>query len=201
MAKFLIRNDDVAFDTTLSEIKRFCEICDKYGYQILHAIIPIGEARLIKSSRMTNEQIRAVSSRLFSENREVLEYLKGRQDLIGVHGLWHTHKPSIDEIKTAKSILQGLGFNPAYFVPPFNEGDYPDKTVGLRTSRLSEKKERLELYLERGNPNYPIVYLHSWRFNNRWYTFDMLEKCLQRLGKNGFNNNSNIQRPVLTKNN
>ena len=181
MGKFLIRNDDVAFDTTLSEIKRFCEICDKYDYRILHAIIPLGEARKIKSAKMTNEQIRAISSRLFSENREVLAYLKERQDLIGVHGLWHTHKPAIEEIKTAKFILQGLGFDPTYFIPPFNEGDYPDEIAGLKMCKLSEKKERLELYLERGNPTYPIMYLHSWRFNNHWYTFDMLEKCLQNL--------------------
>lgn len=181
MTKFLIRNDDVAFDTNLSEIKQFCKIADKYGYRILHAITPMGESRKIKSKRMTNDQIRAVSSRLFSENREVLEYLKRRKDLIGVHGLWHTHKPSEEEIKTAKSILQGLGFDPTYFIPPFNEGDYPEETAGLKVCKLSEKKERLELYLERGTPTYPIMYLHSWRFNNHWYTFDMLEKCLQRL--------------------
>lgn len=88
MKKFLIRNDDVAFDTKLEEIKQFCEIADKHGYQILHAIIPIGESRKIKSAKMTNDQIRAVSSRLFGENREVLEYLKGRQDLRLVFSGW-----------------------------------------------------------------------------------------------------------------
>lgn len=182
MTKFLIRNDDVAFDTDLAEIKQFCEIADKYGYRVLHAIVPIGEARLIKSSRMTNEQIRAVSGRLFSENQEVLEYLKNRQDLIGVHGLWHTHKPNVEEIKTAKSILQGLGFNPTYFIPPFNEGDYPKDFVGLKTCKLSRKNgERLEDFLREGTPKSEIMYLHSWRFTQGWYTFDMLEKCLERL--------------------
>lgn len=181
MAKFIIRNDDVAFDTDPEEIKRFCQICDKYGYKILHGIMPIGEARKIKSAKMTNDLIRAASSRLFSENREVLAFLKDRRDLIGVHGLWHTHKPSREEIETAKFILQGLGLVPAYFIPPFNEGDYPDEISGLKLCKLSEKKERLELYLDKGNPTYPIMYLHSWRFNNHWYTFDALEKCLQRL--------------------
>lgn len=182
MTKFLIRNDDVAFDTKLEEIKQFCQIADKYGYRILHAIIPIGEYRKIKSSRMTNDQIRQVSSRLFSENRAVYEYLKSRQDLIGVHGLWHTHKPNIEEIKTGKVILQGLGFNPTYFIPPFNEGDYPKDFVGLKTCKLSMKKgERLEDFLNKGMPGADIMYLHSWRFVNGWYTFDMLEKCLQRL--------------------
>lgn len=181
MAKFIIRNDDVAFDTKLEEIKRFCEICDKYNHKILHAIIPFGEYAKVKSKRMTNDQIKTTSSRLFSENKEVLNFLKNRQDLIGVHGLWHSHKPTEEEIKIAKFILQGLGLNPTYFIPPFNEGTYPKTIANLQTSKLSEEKERLELYLESGNPNYPVMYLHSWRFNNKWYTFDALEKCLARL--------------------
>lgn len=182
MTKFLIRNDDVAFDTDLGEIKKFCQICDKYGYQILQAIVPIGEVRKIKSSRMTNDQIRQVSSKLFSENQEVLEYLKNRQDLIGVHGLWHTHKPSVEEIRTAKFILQRLGLAPTYFIPPFNEGNYPKEIAGLTTCKLSAKLgERLEDFLIQGTPKEKIMYLHSWRFAAGWYTFDMLERCLQRL--------------------
>ena len=60
MKKFIIRNDDVAFDTTLEEIQTFCQICDKYGFQVLQAIIPIGEAKKITSSRTTNDQIKAL---------------------------------------------------------------------------------------------------------------------------------------------
>ena len=182
MKKFIIRNDDVAFDTTLEEISKFCQIADKYGYKIIQAIIPIGEAKLIKSSRMNNNQIRATSNRLFSENKKVVEYLKSRQDLIGIHGLWHTHKPNVEEIETAKSILQGLGFNPTYFIPPFNEGDYPKDFAGLKVCNLSMRRgERLEDFLDKGTPQAEIMYLHSWRFVHGWYTFDMLEGCLQRL--------------------
>ena len=184
MKKFLIRNDDVAFDTSLSEITRFSEICDKYGYKIIQAIIPIGEAKKIESKRLSNDQIRALSFKLFSENREVLDYLKQRNDLIGIHGLWHTHKPGYDEIKAAKSILEGLGFEPEYFVPPFNEGSYPDNFCGLKTSSLDMKGgDRLEDYLEKGTPDSEIVYLHSWRFDNNWYTFEKLEECLRRLSQ------------------
>lgn len=180
MKKFLIRNDDVSFDTELSEIKRFCEICDRYGYKILHAITPIGEARKITSARMTNEQIRTTSSKLFAENKHVLNYLKGRHDFIGIHGLWHTHKPTLEEIENAKFILQGLGFNPTYFIPPFNEGKYPTEIANLTVCTLS-RRERLEEFLEKGTPSSKIMYLHSWRFGKGWYTFDMLENCLKRL--------------------
>jgi hypothetical protein len=180
--KFLIRNDDVSFDTKLEEIKQFCEIADKYGYKIIQAIIPIGEARKIKSSRLNNNQIRNLSNRLFSENQAVYEYLKKRRDLIGIHGLWHTHKPNQEEIKTAKSILQGLGFNPTYFIPPFNEGDYPEEIAGLKLCQLSMKKgQRLEDFLEKGTPTSEIMYLHSWRFVEGWYTLEQLENCLERL--------------------
>lgn len=180
--KFLIRNDDVAFDTDIDEIIRFCVICDKHGYRILQAVTPIGEVRKIKSAKMTNDQIRAASGKLFSENKEVLEYLKGRHDLIGVHGLWHTHKPNTAEIKSAKSILQEAGLAPTYFVPPFNEGDYPAQILGLKTCKLSQEAgQRLEDFLDKGTPQAVIMYLHSWRFNSSWYTFDMLDKCLQRL--------------------
>jgi hypothetical protein len=182
MAKFLIRNDDVAFDTQLEEIKRFCAICDKYGYQILHAIVPIGESQKVTTRKMSNDQIRMASARLFSENNDVLSYLKGRQDLIGVHGLWHTHIPTEEEIKTATFILKGLGLMPTYFIPPFNEGNYPVQVAGLMTCQLSSKKgELLEDFLEKGDPQAEILYLHSWRFNDDWYTFDMLEQCLQRI--------------------
>jgi hypothetical protein len=181
MKKFILRNDDVAYDTTLSEIKQFCEICDKYNITILHAIMPIGEARKIKSAKTSNEQLRATSSKLFSENKEVLKYLLSRNDLIGVHGLWHTHEPSIEEINIAKIILKGLGFHPTYFIPPFNQGDYPDEVVGLTTSKLSEKHDRLEAFLDEGVPSSEMMYLHSWRFDNNWFTFDTLELCLKRI--------------------
>lgn len=182
MKKFIIRNDDVAYDTSLDEITKFCSLCDKYGFTIIQAITPIGEVKKITSHRMSNELIKSSSSRLFSENKAVLSYLQKRSDLIGVHGLWHSHKPSTDEIATAKYILTGLGFEPTYFIPPFNEGAYPAQVEGLQLSVLSMKKgERLEDYLEKGTPTSDSVYLHSWRFDNDWYTFEQLESCLRRL--------------------
>lgn len=182
MKKFIIRNDDVAYDTTLEEITQFCSLCDKYGFAIIQAITPIGEVKKITTHRMSNDHIKSLSSHLFSENKAVLSYLQKRNDRIGVHGLWHSHKPNIDEIATAKYILQGLGFKPTYFIPPFNEGAYPTQVEGLQLSVLSMKKgERLEDYLEKGTPTSDIVYLHSWRFDNDWYTFDQLESCLKRL--------------------
>jgi hypothetical protein len=184
MTKFIIRNDDVAFDTTLEEIKQFSEICDKYGFQIIQSIISIGEARKITTSRLNNDQIRALSNRLFSENRAVIQYLRSRNDLIGIHGLWHTHAPTYDEIKAANALLTDWGFKPEYFVPPFNEGNYPDRFAGVKTCQLSMKGgDRLEDFLKTGVPEKEIMYLHSWRFVTGWYTFDDLDQCLKRLSE------------------
>ncbi len=184
MAKFIIRNDDVAADTTLNEIKTFCEICDRYGFPIIQAITPFGESKKVKSHRWDNNRIKSLSNKRFNENIEVIEYLKSRHDLIAVHGLYHTHSPSLEEINLAKTILVDLGFNPTYFVPPFNEGEYGESIDDLRVSVLSEKHgQRLETFLEKGMPDMPVMYLHSWRFDDKWFTFKSLDECLKRLSQ------------------
>ena len=66
----VIRNDDVAFDTKLSEIKQFCEICDRYNVKIIHAITPFGDCLKGGSAKLKNEQIKALSNKKFSENVE-----------------------------------------------------------------------------------------------------------------------------------
>ena len=180
---FTIRNDDVSFDTDLNEIKRFCEICDKYGFRIVQAITLYGQCRKI-DVKMTNDQIKNSNTSRFEDNHDLVDYLKKRNDLIAVHGLWHTHVPTDEEIRTGKAILERLGFNPTYFVPPFNEGDYPPEVEGLTLSKLNLKNgERLEDFLKKGTPTAPILYLHSWRFDSGWYTFDDLDNCLSRLSQ------------------
>lgn len=181
MTKFIIRNDDVGVDASLSKLKKFSLICDKYNFKIIQSITPFGTSGKYARSHLTNQEIKSLSPRRFEENKEMIEFLKSRNDLIAVHGLWHTHAPTIDEVTVGKKYLEDLGFKPTYFVPPFNEGDYPDEVAGLILSKLSmEKGERLEDFLEKGTPTSPIAYLHFWRFG-RNYTFEQLDKCLERL--------------------
>jgi hypothetical protein len=178
---FIIRNDDVAVDTRLSEITRFCEICDKYGIKIIQAITVVGECKKAHTS-LSNEEIKAGADTGFAQNYDVVNFLLQRQDFIGVHGLYHTHQPTEKEIKLAKEALELMGFKPTYFVPPFNQGDYKDEVCGLKTIKLSmEQGERLEDYLMGGAPTAPIVYLHSWRFDDDWYSWEQLDNCLKRI--------------------
>lgn len=170
----IIRNDDVSRDTALSDIKWFSELCDKYGFKILQGITVIGDTHGI-DVRMTNEEI--LSEGTIFENTEVIDFLGKRNDLIAVHGLFHTHEPTIEEIETAKEILINGGLKPTYFIPPFNEGIYGDYVCDLK---VSAETQRLEDYLDDGVPTDEIVYLHSWRFGD-WYPKNKLEKCLKKI--------------------
>jgi len=179
--KKIIRNDDVSYDTDLEELKKFCKICDKYGFKILHAVTPMGITHNI-DVKMDNPEIIGLSSENIFNNKPLVRFLQKRNDLIGVHGLWHIHQPSKEHIREAKRMLKAGGLKATYFVPPFNEGDYGDRVLSLNVSKLAiDKGERLEDYLKGGTPTADIVYLHSWRFDDNWYTFKELDSCLRRL--------------------
>lgn len=172
-----IRNDDVAFDTDVAHLKQFNDICDRYGFRVLQAITLRGICRPI-DVKMTNEEIKRLSNASVFENTELIDYLKSRNDIIGVHGFWHTHEPSEQDILLGKIELEACGFTPTYFVTPFNEGSYPEIICDLK---VSQHTDRLESFLDEGTPTSDIVYLHSWRFDGSWYTLEQLEKCMQRI--------------------
>lgn len=182
----IIRNDDPAYDTDLNNYKTFCEIVDKYNLPIIQAIVPIGSVQHIDSS-WSNEKIIAESGgHLLTDNDDLWEYMLSRNDIIGVHGLWHTHVPTMSQIGAGKVLLEAWGFKPKYFVTPFNEGDYPDFIGTPYEYRLevSAKTDCLETFLnpKRGVPKTEIVYLHSWRFGpGKLYSYDSLDRLLHRL--------------------
>jgi hypothetical protein len=174
----LIRNDDVAYDANLDNIKWFCELCDGYGFKIIQAITPIGSVIPI-NVKMDNDEIKRISGiHVFRDNERVYDYLTTRADIIGLHGLYHTHVPSKEEITRGKELLSYWGLRPDYFVIPFNEGNYPETIEGLK---ISGETTNLEIVMM-GNDTLrdEIAYLHSWRFD-KWYKREDLEKCLKHL--------------------
>ena len=173
----LIRNDDVSVDTTLDNIKWFCELCDKFGLEIVHCITPLGETHGIHF-QMTDDDIVSIGKKkTIFDNWELITYLKSRKDEIAVHGLWHSHSPSINDILIAKNILISIGLLPTYFVPPFNEGYYLGDICGLK---LLQEIPNVEHFLDSGKPQSDKAYLHSWRFGS-WYPQEKLEKCFARI--------------------
>jgi len=173
----LIRNDDVALDTKLSEIQTFCNICDKHGFKIIQCITPVGKVQFIDSHMDDATIKRLAGDTPFTDNKEVYEYLRSRDDDISIHGLYHTHYPTLDELYTAKQKLMGWGFTPTYNTYPFNELTVAEDAWGLKTLG---KSQRLEDYHSGGIPTDEVVYLHSWRYTS-WYTHEVLDKMLERL--------------------
>lgn len=188
MTDLKIRNDDISFDTTLEEITIFCNICDKYNFPIIQCITPVGKNHHLQASWSNDKIFDQSGHNLFIENKEVFDYLKSRNDLIALHGgLFHSHRPTREDIKAGKALLESWGFNPTYYVAPFNEMSegmqHGEKYEGMEVIGLVQ---RIEDYLPKkfarnDIPSDPIVYLHSWRFIRGWYTFGELDECLRRL--------------------
>jgi hypothetical protein len=174
----IIRNDDVSVDTQMSDFYKFCEICDRRGFKILQGITICGETHKI-DYRMDNNQIKSLGpGRQIFEHTELIDYLVQRNDLIAVHGLWHTHEVTEKEIESAKRMLTRV-LKPTYFIPPFNEGDYPNEICGLRVS--SKDAQNIEHYFQTTDiPTTEIAYTHFWRYG-RWYPWETLEKTLDRI--------------------
>ena len=178
----IIRNDDVAFDTDIAEFKWFCDLCDEYGHKIMQCITPLGICIPIHVNMSNDDIVKLGGHRTIFHNQELHEYLGARLergDLIAVHGLWHTHVPTITDIWTCKVLLEEGGLPPTYFVPPFNEGSYPSIICGLK---LCQKTDSLENCINMGiMPTTDIVYLHSWRFSNKQFTHRQLKDMFERL--------------------
>ena len=189
MQEFFIRNDDTSFDSDVEHVKTFCEICDKHGFEIIHAITPIGITHNIDSSWNNDYIVAQGGKHTIADNKELLDYLLSRRDRIGTHGLFHTHSPSFMDQRLSVAILKELGFTPEYAVLPFNEEspEYKDEVCGMM---VLGKSQRLEDYLEKmpkenDIPTDDIVYLHEWRFGDgMWYRWDNLDRTLERI-KNG----------------
>lgn len=185
-----IRNDDVSVDTDVEHIKTFCDICHKYGFDVIHAITPLGITHHIDSS-WPDELIVAKSGKhTIADNPKLIEFLQDMQlrgDIMATHGLWHSHKPPLSDWRLSKIILEHFGLKPEYAVLPFNEGDYGEEIEGMK---VLGRSQRLEDYLKNmpsdGKiPTEEITYCHEWRFGpNSWYSWENLENTLQRI-KNG----------------
>lgn len=182
-SKYIIRNDDVGYDTDVNNLKRFCEICDKHGFEILQAIVPVGKCLGIDVSWDNKKLEEYAGARPFFLNTELLCFLKDRMDMIGVHGFRHTHIPNEDDIIDGKDILHQVDLFPSYFVTPFNEGDYGEYVHNLMVSAKTESletcivKNRLPKDEDVVNN---IIYCHSWRFG-KLYSWESLDKFLERL--------------------
>lgn len=183
--RMIIRNDDVAYDTDPKQFAEFCSICDRFNFPIIQAITVRGSIQQIDISWDNKRILNDCGTRFFNENKGLMDILNARKhkDIFAIHGLFHTHSPSADDIHAAESWLQAFGFHPECIVQPFNEpSSYGDHCMGLP---VLAKQQRIEDYLPSMPlhdqiPTDPICYLHSWRFG-KWYPMESLTTCLQRI--------------------
>lgn len=182
----ILRNDDVNALTTVKHLQRFTELTDKNGYQVIHAITPRGVCWTSDGwlGQRKNSEIHALGAGItIEQNPELLEFLRSRtdRDLIGIHGLWHTHAPRVEEWLQARQILLDNGLYPQYLVPPYNEGSF--KSHDFIVSGDDAQSFENESWITS-----PIAQMHSWRFDPEmwrgsyrapWWTWDDLERKLQ----------------------
>jgi len=137
------RNDDVSFDTSLKDFRRFCEVFHKYGLTQLHGVTLKGRTNTIYRTGATsveyqgydsianleNEVIRALSaSGSFEERGDLIDYLNAIPDGIALHGLYHTDYSAMTYDEQKRDIALGVGLLRKlfpgklirYFIAPFN---------------------------------------------------------------------------------
>ncbi len=155
------RNDDVAFDSDLNNLKKLCKIFHDLGYIQTHGITLYGTLntkafsdgtyRQFKKIKHLNEAnydtIKNASKPFFiGNNKELIQYLNECPDKIALHGLYHTDYSRMTYEQQKKDILEGLKLLKKLFpnkeikdfIAPFNrKNNYTRqicKDLGLRLS-------------------------------------------------------------------
>lgn len=173
------RNDDVSWDTSLLNFKRFCDIFHRRGLRQLHGVTLRGCTNTLYLSgdtpveydgydtiaRLDNSLIRALSEgKNLEERLDLVSYLNSIPDEIALHGLYHTDYAKMpgdeqaDDLRRGLEIMERLfpGKKITYFIPPFNRTNKMTYKVcsdlGLRvlgTEGIHLESELRHLTLER----------------------------------------------------
>lgn len=190
-----VRNDDVHVGTDLGHLYHFCEICDRHEARIIQAITPFGNLRPLYNdgaAAWDNRQIQEQCGDLcIRNNRELVRFLRDRQDVIALHGWEHLHYSRLPPAKVETHVLAGILlladlFNrkPEFLVAPFNEWDPTMLEIhGLRVL-AADSPHLEEILLGREpvpeNPDNLIYRCHSWRFGER-FSYQQLDETLRRI--------------------
>jgi len=137
------RNDDVSWDTSLSDFRKFCGIFHGYGQTQVHGIVlngctntryrfgatPAEYEGQDTLARLDNTTIRKLSRGMeLSERQDLVGYLNSIPDELALHGLYHVDFSAMSLSEQKKDLEQGLEAmgrlfpkkRVRYFIPPFN---------------------------------------------------------------------------------
>ncbi|QXE92331.1 polysaccharide pyruvyl transferase family protein [Geomonas subterranea] len=136
------RNDDVSWDTSLPEFRRFCGVFHKHGLRQVHGVTlrgctntmyrhgdtPVEYEGYDTVANLENGVIRTLSTGRFEERRDLIDYLNTIPDEIALHGLYHTDYSRMTAEEQREDIEAGLLIlrrlfpekRIAFFIAPFN---------------------------------------------------------------------------------
>ena len=185
----LFRNDDVSSDTDVNELAKFCELFDRRGLQLMHAVTVYGPLIPIHNT-WTNDDIYNKCRDSILCNQPVIDFMKNRKnDMIATHGMWHYHHNEGNQfylLNESRVVLQSLFDRPiSLFVPPFNEASSSIRSECLDhgVDVWASEGGHLELELDNISPQHTNRWrCHSWRFTSVYQNgYQRLDQLLGRI--------------------
>ncbi len=149
------RNDDVSWDTSLEDFRRFCAVFHQYGQSQIHGITLRGNTHVVYAhhgaeveyegfetiANLDNATIRRLSAgKNFEDRADLIDWLNAITDELALHGLYHTDYSIMSDQEQDRDIGEGLalmrtlfpGKRVRYFIAPFNRTNSATYSVARR---------------------------------------------------------------------
>lgn len=173
----LFRNDDIAVDSDLDQLRKIQAVFEKHNLREVYSIMAYGGGIYSDyTHEMPLEELeKRLGDKLLETNPAVVAFLKeslARGHKISMHGWQHTRVtdyPDVqDRIAKAKQYLEGLlDAQIEYFVPPFNHYNQrvleACRNLGLPVSIGGGQLEKL--VDEDRFENHQMYWYHFWRLD------------------------------------
>lgn len=140
----IFRNDDVSFDTDISNFTKLCAIFHAYGFTQLHGVTLFGKTQdtIIENDIpkiypgmpaidfIPHDTLRNLSNQFYvGDNKALIQHLNASLDDIAFHGLYHYSYADMTEEEQDADFKEGLlslsllfpKKKISYFIPPFNK--------------------------------------------------------------------------------
>jgi len=200
------RNDDVSWDTSLENLKRFSAVFHKHGQTQIHGVCLHGCTNAAYRygdvaaeydgfdtiSRLNNAEIRRLSQgKEIRARQDLVAWLNECPDEVALHGLYHTDYSKMSREEQELDIAEGLKLmrllfpnkRVSYFIAPFNRTNVHTYDVAARHGLQVVAAEGV--HLEANLDNLEINPGHWYRYHHhRFYPesqFDFYQLSIEKL--------------------